>query len=123
MPRRSSKKSSAGNRPAPPQRERFEARRKRPTGLVDKEALELRELGTSYSGIARRLDLHRATDAHGAFLRALRLLDGEAREQVTTNEERRLDELEVRIRERDATEPEKIDRRVAAVERLRASLH
>ncbi|MGH9087680.1 MAG: hypothetical protein ACRDYZ_06140 [Acidimicrobiales bacterium] len=89
---------------------------------MDGEALDLRERGASYSAIARQLELNRATDAHEAFIRALRALDDERRKQVIINEERRLDELEVRIRDRDAAAPEKVDRRVAAVERLRASL-
>lgn len=123
MPRRSSsKKRTVGQRPSA-QRERSEPRRRRPTGSVDREALDLREKGASYSAIARQLELPRATDAHGAFLRALRLLEGDERQQVTSNEERRLDELEVRIRTRDAAEPEKLGRRVAAVEHLRVALH
>jgi hypothetical protein len=90
--------------------------------VIDQEALQLREGGASYSAIARQLELRRATDAHGAFIRALHSLTGDQRQQVIGNEERRLNDLEKRIRERDADQPEKIDRRLEAVGRLRESL-
>jgi hypothetical protein len=87
---------------------------------VDEEALALREEGASYSAIARRLELSRAVDAHAAFIRALRLRTGDEREQVISREHVRLDLLEVRIRERDAAQPEKLARRLTALETLRA---
>lgn len=82
----------------------------------------MREAGVPYSTIARRLELHRATDAHGAFIRAVRSRAGDEQQRLVTNERARLDELEVRIRERDASQPEKLERRLLAVENLRAAL-
>ncbi|MGB7051215.1 MAG: hypothetical protein WBG41_06580 [Acidimicrobiales bacterium] len=103
-------------------RERSEHRRPKSGATVDREALELRERGASYSAIARSLELRRAVDAHRAFIRALQGMSGEERVRLTGNEERRLDELETRIRERDAGKPEKIARRIEAVGQLRAAL-
>lgn len=104
-------------------RERSEPRRRRSSASVDLEALALRERGASYSAIARQLELRRAVDAHGAFLRAVQALGVEEREHVTANEERRLDELEVRIRERDGADLVKVERRLLAARQLRAALH
>jgi hypothetical protein len=84
-------------------------RRSRPGARnVDEEALARREDGQSYSAIARSLELPRAMVAHEAFLRAL--------------EHRSGDELEERIRTRDAANPEKVARRRAGVEVLRQTL-
>lgn len=82
----------------------------------------MRETGASYSAIARRLELGRATDAHQAFVRAVNGLSGEERERVVKNESQRLDELEDRIRERDAADQEKVERRLLAVVQLRTAL-
>ncbi|MGH9046587.1 MAG: hypothetical protein ACRDVW_04655 [Acidimicrobiales bacterium] len=90
--------------------------------MTDREALELREGGASYSSIARQLELRRATDAHLAFIRALRSSSDEDRQRLTENEQLRLDQLETRIRDRDAAQPEKVERRLAAVGQLRAAL-
>jgi hypothetical protein len=68
------------------------------------------------------LELHRAGDAHGAFLRALKSRNDEEREQLIVSEQGRLDTLEKRIRERDAAVPEKLARRLGALESLRTSL-
>jgi len=89
---------------------------------VDEQALELREGGASYSAIARRLELHRAGDAHGAFLRALKSRNDEERQVLIVSEQNRLNTLEQRIRERDAALPEKLERRLGALESLRSSL-
>jgi hypothetical protein len=124
VPRRGSKKkrSGKGGPAVRAPRERSEPNRRRPGTVVDQEVLKLRESGSSYSAIARQLELRRATDAHRAFARALHSLTDEDRRRVTKNEELRLDQLEVRIRRRDAAEPEKIERRLAAVGLLRAAL-
>lgn len=123
MPRRQSQKRSDNRRTvASAPRERSAPTRRKPGATVDREALELRESGASYSAIARQLELRRATDAHRAFIRAMHSLSGEDRRRVVANEQDRLDELEVRIRQRDATEPEKVDRRLFAVGKLRAAL-
>lgn len=61
----------------------------------------------------------RAVDAQAAFLRALRQRDGDERSRLVQRESDRLDKLETRIRTRDATEPEKMERRLVALEKLR----
>jgi hypothetical protein len=119
---KSRKRSTNGHSEARAPRERSERSRPKSGATVDREALELREKGDSYSAIARRLELRRAVDAHRAFIRALQGMSGEERVRLTGNEERRLDELETRIRERDAGKPEKIARRIEAVGQLRAAL-
>jgi len=68
------------------------------------------------------LELHRAGDAHGAFLRALKSRNDEERQQLIVSEQGRLNTLEQRIRERDAALPEKLERRLGALESLRSSL-
>jgi hypothetical protein len=89
---------------------------------VDAQVLALRESGNSFSAIARRLELHRAVDAHRSFLRALGTYAGDARERLVESEEERLDRLETRIRSRDAADPEKVKRRLAGVGQFRAAL-
>jgi hypothetical protein len=42
---------------------------------IDAQALTLREAGTSFSTIARMLELERAVDAHRCFIRALNAHD------------------------------------------------
>jgi hypothetical protein len=118
----SRKRSNASHSEPRSPRERSEQRRPKAGATVDREALELREGGASYSAIARRLELRRAVDAHRAFIRALQGSSNEERVRLTGNEERRLDALESRIRERDADKPDKIARRIEAVGQLRAAL-
>ncbi|HEY3941120.1 MAG TPA: hypothetical protein VGL60_01435 [Acidimicrobiales bacterium] len=123
MPRNGSRKRSGKfDAAARAPRERTEPVRRRPGGAVDSEALQLRETGASYSAIARHLELRRATDAHHAFVRALHALPDADRARVTGHEEDRLDLLETRIRDRDAAQPEKVERRLHAVGQLRAAL-
>lgn len=89
---------------------------------MDAQVLALREGGSSFSAIARRLELGRAIDAHRSFVRALGSRDGAERVRLVGNEEARLDRLEARIRERDAAEPDKITRRLLGVAKLRESI-
>jgi hypothetical protein len=89
---------------------------------VDEEALSRRESGQTYNAIARGLELPRAMVAHEAFLRALGHRSGEDYQTLVANESRRLDELEERIRTRDAANPEKVARRLEGVDVLRKSL-
>jgi hypothetical protein len=96
--------------------------RKAPTRLVDDQALKLREGGATYAVIARRLKLEKSTDAHQAFIRAVRARDGEERQQLVTAEGARLDELEARVRARHGDDPDTLARRLQAVENLRAAL-
>jgi len=72
--------------------------------------------------VARSLGLKRASDARASFLRALRSCADADRQQIVVHEHKRLDELEGRIRVRDAAEPEKLERRLAAVAKLREGL-
>lgn len=96
--------------------------RRSPSGDIDAQALSLRESGKSYSAIARTLGIERATEAHNSFVRALGTHEGSERSQLIKNEEARLDELEQRIRQRDAADVSKLERRLQAVEKLRASI-
>lgn len=97
-------------------------RRRLPAQEVDAQVLALREGGSSYSAIARQLELGRAVDAHRSFVRALGTLDGPARQRLVDHEEARLDRLERRIRDRDAAEPDKVTRRVKGVDKLREAI-
>jgi hypothetical protein len=84
--------------------------------------MELREAGASFSAIARSLELDRATDAHRSYVRALGTRVGDERLRLVRNEEMRLDQLERRIRQRDASDPEKVERRLLGVARLRGAM-
>jgi hypothetical protein len=88
----------------------------------DEEALVLREKGQTFAAIARSLGFKRAGDARVAFLQALRKREGAEREELTRRESGRLDALEVRIRARDADDQEKMERRLAALEKMREAL-
>jgi hypothetical protein len=68
------------------------------------------------------LGLKRATDARAAFLRALRAAPEEERTLIAGRELQRLDQLEVRIRARDAAAPDKLERRLEALAALRRGL-
>jgi hypothetical protein len=89
---------------------------------TDAQALALREAGSSFSAIARMLELERAVDAHRCFVRALNAHDGKQRRQLVDNEEARLDRLEERIRDRDAADATKIARRLQGVTNLREAI-
>jgi DNA-binding transcriptional MerR regulator len=96
--------------------------RRLPTQDLDAQVLSLREAGSSYSAIARRLELSRATDAHRSFIRALGSQEGAHRRQLVDNEVARLDQLEQRIRDRDAPDAAKIERRLRGVTNLREAV-
>jgi hypothetical protein len=82
----------------------------------------LREQGRSFAAIARTLGFKRAGDARAAFLRELRGRPDEERQGLVERELERLDKLEARIRTRDATEPGKLETRLAALAAMRADL-
>ena len=84
--------------------------------------MALREQGRSFAAIARSLGLKRASDARSAFLRELRSSPEEDRQGLVDREMERLDKLEVRIRARDAEEPEKLETRLGALAAMRESL-
>jgi hypothetical protein len=93
-----------------------------PPRHVDAQALALRESGASFSAIARTLELSRATDAHRSFVRGLSAHEGDERSKLLNNEEARLDTLEKRIRDRDAGDDAKVERRLLAVKKLREAI-
>lgn len=93
-----------------------------PAHDVGEQVVALRETGSSYSAIARTLELQSATGAHQSFVRALETHDSAARRRLADNEEARLDRLEQRIRDRDAPDTEKIERRLRGVANLRKAI-
>lgn len=82
----------------------------------------MRDTGRTYAAVARTVGFKRAGDAQAAFLRALHQREGDERGRLTKRELVRLDELESRIRSRDADEPEKMERRLVALEKMRDML-
>jgi DNA-binding transcriptional MerR regulator len=84
--------------------------------------MALREQGRSFAAIARTLGLKRAGDAREAFLRELRSHPDEERHELVERELERLDQLEARIRSRDADEPDKLQTRLSALAAMRQSL-
>lgn len=72
--------------------------------------------------MARSLGFKRATEARQAFLRGMRSRPEDERRLIADRERQRLDQLEVRIRERDANDPEKLERRLVALAQLRLGL-
>jgi hypothetical protein len=113
--------SLSKEKPARPKRA-SPASRKPPTRHVDEQALKLREGGATYSVIARRLKLEKSTDAHHAFIRAVRSREGDERQQLVATEGARLDQLETRVRARHGDDPDTLARRLQAVGNLRAAL-
>ena len=57
-----------------------------------------------------------------SFVRALGTKEGDERKQLVKNEEARLDQLEQRIRERDAADVPKLERRLLGVKKLREAI-
>jgi hypothetical protein len=72
--------------------------------------------------VARTLGIKRAVDAQAAFIRAMRKLPEEQRKALYKRESERLDQLEARIRSRDAAEPAKLERHLVALDALRDAL-
>jgi hypothetical protein len=93
-----------------------------PTQDVDSEVLRLRSVGRSFARISRDLELGRPIEAQHAFQRAIRRLPADERTQVTQQETSRLDRLAARVTADTERPAEDRDRRLAAIERLRASL-
>ena len=123
MPRSWPEKGSGAHRERSERSERSgPPTRKPPSGVIDEQVLSVRETGASYSAIARTLELRRAVDAHHAFVRAVARREEPGRGELVTRERARLDQLETRIRERDAADPEKMERRLRAVTSLREAL-
>jgi hypothetical protein len=66
--------------------------------------------------------MKRAVNAQEAFLRAMRSLPEKEQKALHQRESDRLDQLEVRIRSRDAEEPAKMERHLVALEALRRTM-
>jgi len=88
----------------------------------DEEALKLRDEGHSYAGVARSLNMKQANEAHAAFIRALRRRPEDEQERLVDRERSRLNRLEERIRDGDKEDPTLLDRRLAALARLRKAV-
>ena len=96
--------------------------RREPREGADRRVLALREDGRSYSAIAREVGLKRSTDAQSAFVRAVRDRPETERREILARESQRLDLLEKRVRERDRAQPATMERRLAALGKLREEL-
>ncbi len=121
MPRHNHSKTQRRST-TPPAPERGGGRRRQASGDTDAQALTLRESGKSFSAIARTLGFDRATEAHRSYVRALGSREGDERRQLVKNEEARLVLLEQRIRERDAKDVPKLERRLLGVQKLREAI-
>jgi hypothetical protein len=99
----------AGRPNGPPRTERTNEDRpprpRQPHRDLDEEVVALREQGQSYSAVAGTLGIRRAVDAQAAFVRAMRKLPGPERNALYNRELERLDQLEARVRSRDAEQP------------------
>ena len=85
----------------------------------DRQALDMRMKGRSFSHIAKQLEFGRAVDANEAFNRALRRCSDEERKSVTDQELKRLDALA----SADApSDEEHAAKRARAIKGLRARL-
>ena len=85
----------------------------------DRQALDMRMKGRSFSHIAKELEFARAVDANEAFNRALRRCSDKERKSVTDQELKRLDALA------SADTPKDDDvaaKRLRAIKGLRARL-
>ena len=122
MPRHTHGKPSSRRSTSEPPERKGGTRRRGTSKDTDAEALTLREEGKSFSAIARTLGLDRATEAHRSFMRALGTHEGDDRRQLIKNEEARLDQLEERIRQRDAADVPKLERRLLGVQKLREAI-
>jgi hypothetical protein len=94
----------------------------RPRPTTDQDVLRLREDGNSFAAIARSLNLSRAKDALAAWRRAVERVSPDERSRLVGSERARLQQLEERIRDRDAADPERLARRLAALDALRIGL-
>lgn len=91
----------------------------RPRRANDQDVLALRGEGLSFAAIASRLGLQRSKDAFDSFHRALQSSDELTKPGLIREELGRLETLEARIRSRDSAEPEKMQHRLEALEKMR----
>ena len=102
MPRGNLHDDKSRSRRSSPERSQGEGGSRQPRRNVDEEVVSLRERGKSYAAVASALGLKRTTDAHAAFVRVLRSRPEAERAALSSRESQRLDQLEQRIRTRDA---------------------
>jgi hypothetical protein len=95
---------------------------RQPRRSLDEDVVALRERGQSYSAVASALGIKRAVNAQEAFIRVMRSLPEKERLALKARESARLDQLEVRIRTRDADQPVKMERHLAGLEALRETM-
>jgi len=88
----------------------------------DDKALELREAGRSFAGIARVLGLDGTLQANAAFNRALRRRPPTEQETLRSHEMARLDALGERVRQREDLDEVEMARRMRSLDRLRKTL-
>ena len=89
---------------------------------IDEQALTLRNQSKGFGKIAEALGLRRPSDANEAFNRALRRRPPEEQATIRGEENRRLNRLAGAIKADESRSQEDIDRRMRAVDRLRARL-
>jgi hypothetical protein len=88
----------------------------------DEQALQLREQGRPFGGIARLLELDGAEAANASFNRALRLRPKAEQARLRNREMDRLDALAQRLQGRDDLSVEEIVRLLRGVKRQRRTL-
>jgi hypothetical protein len=88
----------------------------------DEQALELRDMGRPFGGIAAILDFDSPGAAHASFNRALRLRPRAEQEHLRSREMARLDALVVRLQQREDLSTEEVVRRMRGVKHQRKTL-
>ena len=122
MPRVNPRPEKSRSERDPAKRPERSAGPRQPRRNIDEEVVLLREKGESYAAVALALGLKRAMDAQAAFVRGIRSRPEAERAALSHRESLRLDQLEERIRSRDAQDPVKLERRLQALEALRQAL-
>ncbi|MEY2435030.1 MAG: hypothetical protein QOC92_4755 [Acidimicrobiaceae bacterium] len=87
---------------------------------VDARVIELRSYPRSFAYIAKELGLEHSRDAFAAFVTAVTTRPKSEQVSLRTEENGRLDDLERRTRR--LCEPDQLDRKLAAIARLRERL-
>ncbi len=92
------------------------------TDVRDDQVLALREKGTSFSSIARRLELERPSAAIDAFKRAVKQRPAKERAKLQKAEFGRLDASVERVRNDAALTPEEVAAKLRTLDMLRAKV-
>jgi hypothetical protein len=88
----------------------------------DRETVELRTAGKSYSSIAKKLGLTSARDAHEAFARDVRRRPAKERDALRSAESERLEALATKTQGRTDLDKTQKAKRLRNIERLRQTL-